>query len=212
MLILGANALSRAIAGVLKEQGFRSVIADSDYSGIREARMAGLETFYGNVVSVAADRRLDLVGIGRLLAMSRHPELNALAAVRYKPEFGAARVHVLRTSRENGESDRNRLAPNIQGQTMFDEDLDIETLLGMLSRGARISATRLSEAFGWDAYRERFLDSGGHLLFAIDPRGGLHVTGPAFSVRPAPDWTLIGIYRDATERGAKDGADTAAVA
>lgn len=212
VLILGANALSRAIAGVLQEYGFRAVIADSDYSGIRAARMEGLETFYGNVVSVAADRRLDLVGIGRLLAMSRHPELNALAAVRYKPEFGAARVHVLRTCRENDDSDRNRLVPNIQGQTMFDEDLDIETLLGTLAGGARISATRLSETFGWEAYRERYLDSGGHLLFAIDPRGGLHVTGPAFSVRPAPDWTLIGIHGEAMERGAEDGAGTAAMA
>ncbi len=212
VLILGSSPLTRAIAGVLKEQGFRAVIADSDYSGIRAARMAGLETFYGNVVSVAADRKLDLIGIGRLLAMSRHPELNALAAVRYKPEFGAGRVHVLRTSEENGPADRNRLVSHIPGQTMFGEDLDIESLSALLSAGARISATGLSDAFGWDDYRARFLDAGGHLLFAIDPRGGLHVTGPAFSVRAGPDWTLIGIYPEdlvAVSAGGRGGAAAA---
>ena len=211
VLILGSNPLSREIAAVLEEQGFRALIADSDYTGIRAARMAGLETFYGNVVSVAADRKLDLVGIGRLLAMSRHPELNALAAVRYRPEFGAARVHVLRTSRESGADDRERLVPHIQGQTMFGEDVDIETLLGLLDEGARISATRLSDTFGWEAYRQRFLEAGrGHLLFAIDPRGGLQVTGPAFSVHPGPDWILIGIYRDGAQAAAEPDAEAAA--
>ena len=211
VLILGSNPLSREIAAVLKEQGFRALIADSDYTGIRAARMAGLETFYGNVVSVAADRRLDLVGIGRLLAMSRHPELNALAAVRYRPEFGAARVHVLRTSRDSGADDRERLVPHIQGQTMFGEDVDIETLLDLLGEGARISATRLSDTFGWEAYRQRFLEAGReHLLFAIDPRGGLQVTGPAFSVRPGPDWILIGIYRGGAQAAAEPDAEAAA--
>ena len=54
--------------------------------------MQGLRSFFGNPVSEHADRNLDLVGIGRLLALSTRRELNSLACVRYRPEFGANRV------------------------------------------------------------------------------------------------------------------------
>ena len=58
--------------------------------------MEGLKTFYGNVVSEHADRTLDLVGTGWLVAMSTHRDMNALAAARYVPEFGKSRVLRLR--------------------------------------------------------------------------------------------------------------------
>ncbi len=55
--------------------------------------MQGLQTYHGNPVSDHADRHLDLVGIGRLLSLSYVDDLNALAALRYRSEFGAGEVH-----------------------------------------------------------------------------------------------------------------------
>lgn len=193
VLIVGSNDFSRGVAAVLKAQGFRAVVADSDYTGIRQARMDGLETYFGNVVSEEADRKLDLVGVGRLFAMSRHPELNTLAAMRYKAEFGTANVHVLLTPRETMGSDKQRIARHIQGQTMFGEDINIGDLTALMDQGGEIYTTRLTESFGWEAYKERFADCG-HLLFAISPRGVLHVTGPSFAAKPSADWVLIGLY------------------
>ncbi|MEW6766251.1 MAG: cation:proton antiporter [Pseudomonadota bacterium] len=201
VLIVGSNEFSRAVARVLVGQGFRVILSDSDYTGIRKARMEGLETYFGNVVSEEADRKLDLVGIGRLFAMSRHPELNTLAAMRYKAEFGAAHVHVLLTPRETMGSEKQRIAWHIQGQTMFGEDINIGDLTAMMEQGAEFYTTRLTESFGWEAYKERHADHG-RLLFAISPRGVLHVTGPSFAVRPTVDWVLIGLYSPRGETAA----------
>ncbi|MEP6900068.1 MAG: cation:proton antiporter, partial [Rhodanobacter sp.] len=70
LLIFGSDAVARAIAAPLAEAGFRVVLADDDWEGIRQARMEGLNTFYGNPASPHAERHLDLTGIGRLLAIS----------------------------------------------------------------------------------------------------------------------------------------------
>ena len=210
VLIVGSNPLSRAIAVALNTQGFRTLLADSDYAGIRAARMEGLNAYFGNPVSAEADRKLDLVGIGRLFALSRHPELNALAAVRYRREFGAGNVYVLRTRRETEGAERERIASHIQGRPMFGNSVSHADLLELLEAGARISTTRLTETFGWDAYQQRFAD-GGQLLFAISPAGRLHVTGPVFDARPAADWVLIGLYRPQPE-GAAAGEGTPAPA
>jgi len=195
VLILGSNDFSRAVAKALKAQGFRTLIADSDYTGVRKARMEGLDTYFGNVVSEEADRKLDLVGIGRLFAMSYHPELNTLASMRYRSEFGAAHVHVLLTPRETMGSEKQRIARHIQGQIMFGEDVDIGDLTALMEQGGEIYTTRLTASFGWDDYQAQFAGRG-HLLFAISPKGVLHVTGPAFTVKPVADWVLIGLYKD----------------
>lgn len=210
VLIVGANRLSRAIATALNTQGFRTLLADSDYTGIRAARMEGLNAYFGNPVSAEADRKLDLVGIGRLFALSRHPELNALATVRYRREFGAGNVYVLRTRRETEGAERERIASHIQGRPMFGENVSHADLLERLEAGARISATRLTATFDWEAYQQRFAD-GGQLLFAVSPAGRLYVAGPAFNARPAADWVLIGLYQPQPE-GEVGGEDRAAAA
>jgi NhaP-type Na+/H+ or K+/H+ antiporter len=71
VLIVGANGVARAIGQALVRQGFRVKLSDTSYEEIRSARMAGLETYYGDPISAHADQYLELVGIGRLFAMSR---------------------------------------------------------------------------------------------------------------------------------------------
>ncbi len=207
VLIVGSNAFSRAVAKALQAQGFRVVVADSDYAGIRAARMEGLETFFGNVVSEAADRSLDLVGIGHLFAMSLHAELNTLAAMRYRHEFGAGHVYVLLTPRETMGTEKQRITPTIQGRIMFGEDVHIGELIALMEKGAKVSTTRLTESFTWEDYQSHFAGEG-RLLFAISPKGVLHVTGPGFTARPGPGWVLIGLYlkSPAEQPGADEGA------
>ncbi|MDX1654877.1 MAG: sodium:proton antiporter, partial [Candidatus Competibacteraceae bacterium] len=92
VLIVGANPVARAVARALAAHGYYSLLADTNWSQLRAARMDGLKTYFGNPVSAHADRHLDLVGLGRLFAMSRHPALNALACIRYQREFGTKNV------------------------------------------------------------------------------------------------------------------------
>jgi hypothetical protein len=72
----------------LRDQGFRVKLADTSYEEIRAARMAGLEVYYGDPMSSHAEQFLELVGIGRLFAVSRRSRWNTLACMKYRSEFG----------------------------------------------------------------------------------------------------------------------------
>jgi NhaP-type Na+/H+ or K+/H+ antiporter len=99
MLIVGANPVARALGVALRDQGFRVKLADTSYEEIRAARMAGLEVYYGDPVSSHAEQFLELVGIGRLFAVSRRSRWNTLACMKYRSEFGTNRVFSLRKPR-----------------------------------------------------------------------------------------------------------------
>ncbi|MDD2407313.1 MAG: sodium:proton antiporter [Tepidiphilus sp.] len=192
VLIVGAHRLGRELGLALTKLGFRTIVADTDYALARTARMAGLETFFGNVVSTEADRRLDLVGVGYLLAMSPYPELNALAAVRYQREFGRGNVYVLLTPEEVSKK-RQQVLDRRYARLLGGPQVGLAELLVLFDRGGKVYTTRLSEAFTFEAYQERFA-ARGQLLLAIDPKGNLRGVGPEFTSRPGAEWYLLGVY------------------
>ena len=69
-LVVGGGRVGRMLAIALHEQGIRVLVADSDWENISQARMEGLETYFGNPVSEHADRYLDLSGIGKVISLS----------------------------------------------------------------------------------------------------------------------------------------------
>ena len=71
-------------------------MTDSTWENIRLARMEGLETYYGNPISEHADRNLNLVGIGKVLAVSGRSNLETLACLKFKPEFDDENVYELK--------------------------------------------------------------------------------------------------------------------
>ena len=193
VLIVGANRVTRETAKVLKKHGFRVVIADGNYSEIRQARMDGLETYYGNPVSEAADRKLDLVGIGQMFAMSAQSEINNLAAVRYRHEFGQSNVFVLQTPQEVSGSDNQRITTQFNARNLFREGVSLGHLFRLLEAGAELFSTRLTENFGYSEYLVHY-EGRGELLFGISPDGNLRPLSEEPSQRPGPGWILIGLY------------------
>ncbi|MEJ2440944.1 MAG: cation:proton antiporter [Gammaproteobacteria bacterium] len=188
-LIVGANPLARAIARALDKNGFHVQLADTSWSNIRNAVMDNLPTYYGNVVSEDADRRLDLVGIGQLLALSSVHEENALAASRYRSEFGAANIYSLQITSER-EGDTKTGKPRI-GQLAFGEAASYKSLSAMLGEGAEVRSTSLSDEFGFDEYYKQYFRA--VPLFAINPRGKLSVYTDEHELKPAAGWTIISL-------------------
>lgn len=169
-LIVGANAFSRAVAAELNKHDFRCVLADSNWENIRHARMAGLETFYGNPVSEHADVHLDLSGIGGLLALSHQRYVNVIAAIHYRADFGGGRIFCLATAGEKGEADKHSVSGSFQGSQLFDKEISYSDVLGMVVAGRVIKSTTLREEFDWDTYQTNYADT--RLpLFVIDSKG-----------------------------------------
>jgi len=169
-LIVGANAFSRALAQELVKHDFRCVLVDTNWENIRLARMAGLETFFGNPASEHADTHLDLSGIGGLLALSRQRHLNMLATIHFQADFGARRIFTLTAPADQKATDKFRAGVSYVGNRLFGEDVTYADLVGMVARGRQVKSTRLSDEFDWETYRSKY-GASRLPLFMIDPRG-----------------------------------------
>ncbi len=150
MLIIGANPLARKIAAALKSLEIKTLLADRNWSNIKTARMEGLTTYYGNPISEHADQYLDLVGLGRMLALSPQPALNALSAIRYRSEFGRDAVYSLPDSGEVAEKDM--IAPSHRGYSLFQQDASYSKLASFIGKGAEVKVTSITEGFSFDTF------------------------------------------------------------
>jgi NhaP-type Na+/H+ or K+/H+ antiporter len=193
VLVFGSDAVARAVAQALASiEGLRVVIADDDWDGIRIARMAGLNTFYGNPASQHADRHLDLAGVGRLLAMSTQRELNSLACVHYREEFGRERVYRLRNLSPEESRDRTSFAGSLLAPALFAHEMTHPRFADMLQAGWRIKTTRLTGTFDWPHFIEQN-GSNTVLLFGVEEKGALRVASTKRQLEPRPGWTVIAL-------------------
>lgn len=198
-LIVGANAVARTIASALKEQDIPVLLCDSSWDNIRAARMEGLETFFGNPVSEYADQHLELVGIGHLLALSPQRELNVIASMRYRPEFGANNVYALLSRTETTSSEKHQISAQHRGFTLFDDDITYSKLASLISTGAQIHKTKLTEEF--DFYKFLEANAGEAIpLFAVGPKGKLETFVAQGKFVPGPGWTVLSLLKEAATK------------
>lgn len=198
VLIFGSDRVARAIGKALDEAGFRVVLADDDWDGIRLARMEGLATFFGNPASPHAGRHLDLTGIGRLLAVSTHRERNSLACVHYRQEFGREKVYRLRNLTPQENTDRAALADGLLAPPLFDEEMTHGRFAELLAQGWRIKSTRLSATFDWPHFIEQY-GSDTVLMFGVEEKGALRVASAKRELEPKPGWTVIALVPPTAE-------------
>jgi len=192
VLIFGSDEVARGIAQALADQKFQVLLADDDWDGISKARMAGLTTFFGNPTSQHAALNLDLTGIGRLLAMSNRRELNSLACLHYRQEFGREHVYRLRVLAPEDANNRSAFAGNLRAKALFGADMTRTRFVELLDGGWRIKTNALTEAFGWpDFVAQHGADT--VLLFGIEPSGKLRVAGTREKIEPRQGWTVIAL-------------------
>lgn len=201
-LIVGANPVARALAKALKEKGIRILLADSNWDNIRAARMDGLQTYYGNVVSEHADRHLDLVGIGRLLAMSPRKELNALACMRYRGELGEANVFSLAPSRDSDKDQRqSRDTAQQCARTLFNKEITYARLASLLGQGGEIRETRLTQSFTYEDYRKQYQGRAVE-LFAVSRNASVRPFYEGGERKPTDGWLILSLVPRSTEEKA----------
>jgi len=202
VLVVGGNPVAFAIAEALKELGVRVRPADVSYEQIRRARMAGIPTFFGHPVSEYAARRLDLVGLGVLLALSRQPSLNALAAMRYRSEFGSAAVYTVRRERSALEPEAECVPVSYRGRLLFAESMTLDRLERELAGGKEIRVARLSEDFTFEDLEGK-LGGTEAMLLAVDPACRIHPFAEDAIFRAVAGWRIA--YLAEASRADADG-------
>ncbi len=191
-LIVGAGNVARAIGKALQDKEYKVLLTDSNWENIRSARMEGLPVYYGNPISEHADTHLDLVGIGRLLAMSGRANFDALAIMRFKSEFGSNNLYQLQTSQEQATTEKHNISTRHQGHQLFGKDISHAMLASWLRAGAELHTTQLSESFGFDEYLDKYHDRC-IPLFALDSNIELSVFTADQQPEPDAGWMIVSL-------------------
>ena len=123
LLLVGAGNVARAIAKALQDSEINVILTDSNWENIRQSRMDGLNTYYGNPTSEHADRNLNLTGIGKMLAMTGNANQNTLASLRFKSEFGVQNIFELKTNKEQIISEKHTHSTRNRGYQLFNLSL-----------------------------------------------------------------------------------------
>ncbi|HBL45255.1 MAG TPA: sodium:proton antiporter [Planctomycetaceae bacterium] len=191
-LILGANRVAQVIAEELKKNNIQTLLTDQNWSAVTEAKLKGLAAYWGNPVSEHAERNMDLMGIGNLLAMSPHVELNALAAQYYRLEFAPANIFTIRNSQPNSGASEAKAAFRYSGRILFGDSITYQDLEQLLQQGAEMKTILLTDEFTFEDYLEQ-QGTARVSLFAIDTNAAVHVFTAQPDFTPKAGWKIMAL-------------------
>jgi len=170
VLIVGANPWSLGLAKALKEMHIKVTVADTNWRRLRGARLAGHNTFYGEVLSENADYSLDHSAFNTLIAATPNEAYNALVCVEFAPELGRHRVFQI--GAKEAEEEEEGIAFTSRGRTLTSRGRSFDSLTRDWWGGWRFRTTNLSSEYTLeDLYKDRGDDL--DLILARKPDGTL---------------------------------------
>ncbi|MGB3210992.1 MAG: sodium:proton antiporter [Desulforhopalus sp.] len=192
-LFVGANSVARKIAHALVDSGVRVLLADTDMEKISKAKLEGLETYFGNPISVHADRHINLTGIGRMLALSPNESKNVATVMYYRSELGRNSVYGIQSIPEENRIEKAKLPVRRRGKILFGSDVTYDSLASALSGDGEIRTTTFTEKYTFEMFEKEF---GGRSmpLFVIDSKKNVMVVDEHNMVHPQPGWTMISLF------------------
>ncbi len=200
ILIVGSNPVSIAIAKALKDLNIRSIICDTYWDSLMQARMEGLETYYGNPMSNHAEIYLEKSGIGAALGLSYDRERNSSAALRFREEFGAENVYTLSQSSNNSKpDDKHHLGDHYKAQTLISKEATYSMLASMISRGATIRKTNITEEYSFARWQEDNQQNKAIQICMLSKAGSLHWFTDAKEPKVSDGCTLLYLSLPKTE-------------
>lgn len=214
-LIAGANPLARAVALALKDAGHEALLIDTNRAAIQKARLEGLQTYYGSVVSPDVQDELELAGFGKFLAMTPNDEVNSLAALHFARVFGRSEVYQLSVTtlppgNESVTRRRADFAPELTGRPLFGSGHTYADLIGRLESGAVVKRTQLTSEFDAAAYARVHPEA--VPLFLLAPADELIVLTGDLAVEGRPGTTIVSLTPPSPKAVAPPAEKPAAVA
>ncbi|MCB0351864.1 MAG: sodium:proton antiporter [Bdellovibrionales bacterium] len=156
VLLLGAHAIARKIATKIRDEGFKVVLVDTNWTNVSLAKLEGLPTYYGNILSEHFLDDIDLEGIGRLFALTPNNEANSLAALRFSEHFGRAEVYQLPHDTADQREASDLHPKHLRGRYLFGPDENYRLLEQQIDDGAVLKTINITEEFSFDDIQERY--------------------------------------------------------
>ncbi|HCE2454328.1 TPA: sodium:proton antiporter [Vibrio parahaemolyticus] len=193
-LLIGANRVAREIGQALARYDRRVLMTDSNWEYISQVRMMGLDYYYGNPISSHADDNLNMIGIGQVAALTPDQHFNIMACMQFVDEFGEDKVHCLQKVKMNGNgSEKHSVAQEYHGKLLMGGNVSYTQLASLLSRGAEIKHTKLSENFTYQDYLEHHKTNLVIPLFNVEDKGKIQFCDDPDQFAPSTTSTIVSL-------------------
>ena len=171
ILFAGADEWTRVVAKGLMDEGHQVLLLDTRFENISAARMEGLRAVRANILSEYAEEELDFSGLGHLVAATPNNEVNSLAAREFQHRFGKANVWQL-TPKDVSAHHSKAVASHMRGRFCFLGGPRFAQLRAIVSRGAEMKASKLTDVFTLEDFRNIHGEDA-LILFQNTPEKGL---------------------------------------
>lgn len=189
VLFLGGHHWVRTIAKTLSDEGFPVMLVDNSRHNISAARMAGIPAFYASIFSDSVLDRVEISGIGKLMAMTVNDDVNSLAALHFAPLFGRSQAYQLIPEDEKQHDAQSR---HLRGRFLFGKGLTHAALTEWFTDEAVVKKTKLSEEYGLEELKARY-DGKVLPLFLITDDGTLQVFTADTKLKPQAGQFLLSL-------------------
>ncbi len=180
VLIVGASKWTLALAQAIKELDIPVLVADRSWRRLKPFRLQETPTYYGEILSEAAEHRVDLDRFGYIVAATENDAYNALICTDFGPEFGRTNVFQLGRTDDGGDDPR-ALPPTIGGRMLFQSGASYFNLERRMREGWVFTRTKLSTEYTFEDYLETRAE-GAELLTDIRADGSM--TFSTIAARP----------------------------
>ena len=155
LLVVGAHAWGRAIGKALQEAGLRVLLVDTNMANVSAAKNAGLFASHGSVLSEYILDKIELEGIGRMIALTSNDEVNALAALYFTERFGRSEVYQLPPT-GNNQAQQDSVPHSLRGRILFTPETTYEFFEEAFESGATIQSITFNDDFTYDDFMAAF--------------------------------------------------------
>ena len=148
VLIVGASPWAISLAKKLKELDIPVMIADPSWNRLRRARMQGIDSFLGDILSESAEHGIDFNQFEYIFAATDDDAYNSLVLATFGPTIGCGHVVVLSTFH-----DKEDYAPGLRGESVL-AGFDFWDVVDRTKDGWSFVAPRITEEAGLDQITE----------------------------------------------------------
>ncbi|KZL21467.1 K(+)/H(+) antiporter NhaP [Pseudovibrio axinellae] len=184
LLIVGASRFSVALATKLKALGVSTLTVERNWGKLRLSRNAGLDNYYGEVLSEDVENALPLENYSVLLAVTDNDDYNALVATNFGPLMGRGEVYQFAPPEEQSEQDRFRRVVTLGGRPFLTPEHSFYDLESKVRDGWIIKASELTETYRWTEFSKALPETAIPLML-IEPNNKLRPMNGSVSGTPA---------------------------
>jgi NhaP-type Na+/H+ or K+/H+ antiporter len=152
VIIAGAQEWALQIATILREHNFNVLILDTNRFNTNKASMKGLNAYNESIISDKVIDKINLEGLGKLLALTSNDEVNSMGVLHFSEIFEKENLYQLPPATK--EDDREFSPQHLRGRFLFGKNINYEHISKRIRDGAVIKSTKITEKFSMEDFRK----------------------------------------------------------